>query len=72
MSFSLRLPCDQVTTTVLRDKRQEVYIQGLCDAELIINQLQASTTECEILDCFDEEQLTNYMQEKYGVTRMVK
>jgi hypothetical protein len=72
MGFSLRLPCDQVTTVVLREKRQQVFIQGLCDVEDLIHQLQASTTECEILDCFDEEQLTNYMQEKYGVTRMVK
>ena len=72
MSFSLRLPCDQVTTTVLREKRQEVFIQGLCDVELIVHQMQAVATECEILDCFDEEQLIRYVQEKYGVICMVK
>lgn len=72
MSINIRVLCVSTSTIALENEKQEVFIQGINDIERLVNQIQDHTTECEILDCFDEEQLINYMQEKYGVTRMVK
>jgi uncharacterized membrane protein YjjP (DUF1212 family) len=69
VSINIRVPCESVTTYI---PTGEVNVEGITDVTRLVNQIQDHTTECEILDCFDEEQLTNYMQEKYGVTRMVK
>jgi hypothetical protein len=55
---------------------KEVRIQiSNIDAETtgsIIEQLVNQVSACDILDCISEENLNTYMQEKYGVTRMVK
>ena len=38
----------------------------------LLGQLTRELSTCDILDYISEEDLNTYMQEKYGVTRMVK
>lgn len=74
VSIDLTIFCSSCDIASLDNNSMLIDAQNISFSEVehLTKQIIEKVSNCEVLDHFDEEQLIEYMQEKYGVTRMVK